>query len=224
MSNQRLSHRVRTAWVGAVAGAAAIAAASGCESDRPAIETAPSAAAGGVLGRPVVDAVTPLGEAALALGGSHQEDARPVALVFVSDVCPICNRYSPELRRLADDYADRVDVRLVYPLPDATPERLEEHSREYDLAGLTLWDPKQQLSRWSGARVTPEAVVLTPDGAGYRLVYRGRIDDWYVDFGKPRAAPTQRDLRDALEAVVAGDPAPFLQTKAVGCIIPTLPE
>jgi hypothetical protein len=64
--------------------------------------------------------------------------------------------------------------------------------------------------------VTPEAAVYTPD---HRLVYRGRIDDWYVDFGKPRAAPTTHDLEDALEAVLGGRPVADARTTAVGCFI-----
>ena len=48
-----------------------------------------------------------------------------------------------------------------------------------------------------------------PAPSGPRLVYRGRIDDRYVDFGTARAAPTTRDLEQVLDAIVAGEAVPL---------------
>jgi hypothetical protein len=70
----------------------------------------------------------------------------------------------------------------------------------------------------AAATITPEAAVFV-DG---RLVYRGRIDDRFVELGRERPAPTQRDLFDALTAIVAGKPAPHPKTQAVGCYISDL--
>jgi len=53
-------------------------------------------------------------------------------------------------------------------------------------------------------------------------VYRGRIDDRYVDFGRARAAPTSRDLREVLQALARGGPVAPRTTAAVGCSIPQL--
>jgi hypothetical protein len=55
------------------------------------------------------------------------------------------------------------------------------------------------------------------------LVYLGRIDNRYVGFGKRREQVTAHDLRDALEAVLAGRPVPRRRTEAVGCDIPDIP-
>jgi hypothetical protein len=52
------------------------------------------------------------------------------------------------------------------------------------------------------------------------VLYRGRIDDRVADFGKRRVEPTRRDLRLALDAILAGKPVPARRTKAVGCYIP----
>ena len=57
---------------------------------------------------------------------------------------------------------------------------------------------------------------------GLELVYRGRIDDRYVDFGNTRARATQHDLRQALDAVLSGEPVANPRTKAVGCFIADL--
>ena len=53
-----------------------------------------------------------------------------------------------------------------------------------------------------------------------RLLYRGRIDDRVADFGKRRVEPTRRDLRLALDDILAGKPVQTRLTKAVGCYIP----
>ena len=56
-----------------------------------------------------------------------------------------------------------------------------------------------------------------------KIVYRGRINNFYEDFGKPRRVITQHDLRDALKAVLAGQPAPNPRGECIGCFIPKLP-
>jgi hypothetical protein len=59
-------------------------------------------------------------------------------------------------------------------------------------------------------------------GAGPRMLYRGRIDDRYVDFGRARPAPTTRDLREVLQALAAGSTLTLRTTPVVGCFIPPL--
>ena len=54
------------------------------------------------------------------------------------------------------------------------------------------------------------------------MLYRGRIDDRYIEFGKDRPQPTVRDLERSLEAILAGKPVPVAETRAVGCILAEL--
>ena len=63
--------------------------------------------------------------------------------------------------------------------------------------------------------MTPEVAVYTSTGR----VYRGRIDDLYVNIGEARREPTRRDLRDALDASIAGRAVAQAETIAVGCFI-----
>ena len=56
-------------------------------------------------------------------------------------------------------------------------------------------------------------------GRAGKLEYLGRIDDQYPGLGKKRTAPSQRDLRNALDAVVAGRSVKVARTEAVGCSI-----
>jgi hypothetical protein len=56
-------------------------------------------------------------------------------------------------------------------------------------------------------------------GAGGAVLYRGRIDDRYIEFGKDRPQPTERTLERALEAIVQGKPVAARETQAVGCFL-----
>jgi hypothetical protein len=67
--------------------------------------------------------------------------------------------------------------------------------------------------------VTPEAAVFDARG---RVVYRGRIDDRYVDFGLDRPEPTSRDLERAIQDLLAGRSVAVPRTQAVGCILADL--
>ena len=140
--------------------------------------------------------------------------------LFMRSDCPISNRYAPELRRLHESFAPRgVRFWLVYVDPREKPESIQRHAEEYQVPGDILRDSRHDLVRLTGARVTPEAAVFD---AGGSLVYRGRIDDRYPDFGKARAKPNRRDLMLALESVLQGEPVAEPETRAVGCFIADL--
>ena len=146
--------------------------------------------------------------------------ARATVFIFLRSDCPISNRYAPELQRIYESFSDRdVDFWLVYPDPDETPETIRRHLDEYGHRGRPTRDPTHALVRRTAATITPEAAVFSPAGD---LVYRGRIDDRFVDFGKTRAAATRHDLVDAITATLEGRPVERPRTRAVGCFIPKL--
>lgn len=138
-------------------------------------------------------------------------------LVFVSNDCPIANRYAPEIRRIAREYGRLgVGFWVVHPLADETEASIREHTREYGLPGTVVRDPERRLVGLLGIRVTPEVAVV--DGEG-RLRYRGRVDDRYPALGQKRAKATRRDLCEALDAVLAGREVAEARTRAVGCVL-----
>lgn len=145
-------------------------------------------------------------------------NANAVLLLFVSSSCPICNRYAPEFRRLHERFASRgVKIWRVYPDADDTATVIQEHQREFSLPAEALRDPGHALVKLAGVQVTPEVALFLPGGT---RVYRGRIDDWYTDFGKSRPEPARHDLQEALEAVLAGRAVSNATTTAIGCQIP----
>lgn len=143
---------------------------------------------------------------------------KATVLLFVTNDCPITNSYAPEIKRICDTYtAKKVAFYLVYADPELKAPVVRQHVKDYRLPCTALLDPKHYLVKLTQATTTPEAVVLAPDG---KRLYRGRIDDRYIDFGKARFAASTHDLRDALDAVLQGKPVVHPTTRAVGCAIP----
>ena len=138
-------------------------------------------------------------------------------LIFVSTDCPVSNRYAPEIKRLYDEFTPRgVRFRLVYPNPLDDESTISKHRLAFGYPPIAERDSGHSLVKAAGATITPEAVIVD---TRERVVYRGRIDDWFVELARERPAPTQRDLRNALTAVLAGKPVSPSRTQAVGCFI-----
>jgi len=145
------------------------------------------------------------------------DDCKAVVLLFVGYDCPISNGYAPEVVRICKEYMPKkVAFCVVYADADISRDEARKHAKEYGYCCPAILDPEMKLARQVGATVKPEAAVLSPQG---ELLYRGRINDLHTDFGKKRPQPTTHDLRDTLDAVLAGKPVPAARTKAIGCYI-----
>jgi peroxiredoxin len=140
-----------------------------------------------------------------------------VVLLFVSTDCPLSNRYVPELNRIESSYTAR-GVAFYAVQGDATVPvgDVKKHVKEFAYAFPYLLDPAESLAAFTGATNTPEAAVLSPRG---ELLYLGRIDNRLQDYGQERVQVTEFDLRETLDAILAGKPVPHPRTKALGCAI-----
>jgi len=138
-------------------------------------------------------------------------------LVFTTTDCPISNRYAPVIQDLASRFEKQgIGFTLVYPVGTDTPDVIRGHIKKFGYALPATRDTGHELVTHTGVKVTPEVAVI---GAGGRVLYRGRIDDRYVAFGKDRPQPTERTLERALEAIVQGKPVAVRETQAVGCFL-----
>ena len=143
--------------------------------------------------------------------------ARATVLLFTATECPISDRYAPEVRRLAARFgAAGVRFWVVYANAGEQAAAARDHAAAFGYGLPVALDPQGQLADRAGANVTPEAAVFDASG---QLVYHGRIDDRYVDFGIDRREPTTHDLADAVTAVLAGAPVAHPVVPAVGCAI-----
>jgi thiol-disulfide isomerase/thioredoxin len=141
--------------------------------------------------------------------------AKPVVLVFVRTDCPISNRYAPLIQQMSAEYGKKVRFWLVYPSETASAEKIRQHDREYGYKLPALRDPQHALVAQAQVRITPETAVFD---ARHRLIYHGRIDNLYEDFGRARYAATTHELEEAIKAALSGK-APPANQPGVGCFI-----
>jgi peroxiredoxin len=142
---------------------------------------------------------------------------RAIVLFFVIHDCPLSNSYVPEMNRIDTAYRGRgVRVYAVQADIGAPAAVTAEYARTYRFGFPLLLDPQQSLVRLTGATVTPQAVVLSPTG---QVQYRGRIDNRIEGFGSRRPEATVHDLRDALDAILAGHRPAVQFTRSIGCAI-----
>jgi hypothetical protein len=147
-----------------------------------------------------------------------QPDSKAAVLLFLLPDCPISNAYVPEIKRICADYGPKkIAAFVVHADPDVTAERAKEHAKEYGFTCPIVCDPGHRLVARAGVTIAPEVAVVSPAG---KVLYRGRIDNWYASLGQRRAEPTEHDLRNALDAIVEGRAVPVVTTQAIGCYLP----
>jgi hypothetical protein len=147
-------------------------------------------------------------------------DAVATVLIFTMQDCPIANSYVPTLNKLIREYRPRgIRFLLVHVDPHITDESARKHAEEYQIEATVVIDRRHEWVEHAGATKSPEVAVFLPDG---QILYSGRIDDSYAGLGKRRTHISSNDLRDTIDAILAGRPVAPRKTEAVGCFIPTL--
>jgi peroxiredoxin len=136
-----------------------------------------------------------------------------VVLMFIATQCPYSNAYNDRMRDMAAAYAKKGI--LFVGINSNKTESVEEtaaHAKQHGFAFPVLKDPGNKVADLYDARRTPEVYVIGKDG---KLLYHGRIDDNSDDASKV----TSPDLKNALDALLAGKSVARAETKAFGCTI-----
>jgi hypothetical protein len=142
-----------------------------------------------------------------------------VVLVFLRGDCPVSSRYAPVSQQTSKQFAEQASFWLVYPDKSESPATIRKYLQDYGYHQPALRDPDHALVKLGHAQITPEVAVFDRNR---QLVYDGRIDDWYVDLGRARPAPTTHELEDAIRATLAGKPVAKREVRGVGCYISDL--
>jgi redoxin len=140
-------------------------------------------------------------------------------LVFVRRDCPVSSRYAPVIQEISKQHADSASFWLVFPDKSESPQAIRKYLQDYGYRLPGLRDPQHALVKLGRVQITPEVAVFD---RGRQLVYEGRIDDWFVDLGRARSAPTTHELDDAIRAALAGKPVAKGEVRGVGCYISDL--
>jgi peroxiredoxin len=133
-------------------------------------------------------------------------------LIFISVQCPVSNAYNERMEKLAQDYkAKGINVVGINSNATESSDEVKSHAASHNLTFPILKDPGNKIADIFGAEHTPEAFLLD---AGNKLVYRGRIDN-----SRSGATISANDLRDAMDATLAGKPVAKSRVDAFGCSI-----
>ncbi len=165
----------------------------------------------GAIGSTVADFKLPDADgkehALSSLKGKHG-----VVLIFVSTGCPVSNAYNERMEKLAQEYKARgVAVVGINANAAETLDAIKQHSAQQKFSFPVLKDKGNVVADQLDAKVTPEAYFLD---ASMKLVYRGRIDN-----SRNGDSISATELRDAIEAVLAGKPVEKAEALAFGCSI-----
>ena len=139
--------------------------------------------------------------------------ARAVVVVFDATRCPYAKGYKGRLAAMGKEYGPKGIAFVTINSNKTEPQ--EEVAADAKKAGFgfpVLKDEGNKVADLYGAQKTPEVYVLDPKGT---LLYRGRIDENHEEPEKV----TSPDLKNTLEAILAGKPVPKAETKAFGCTI-----
>ena len=135
--------------------------------------------------------------------------------IFVLKDCPVANQYAPEIKRIIQTYRPKgVQFLMYFEDQDVSLAQATKHANDYGIQVSTTIDKKNINARRLHVTTSPTAVVTTPDG---KILYEGRIDNTYASVSQRRRSATTHELRDALDAVVAGKPVKVSNAAAVGC-------
>ncbi|HEX8720108.1 MAG TPA: thioredoxin family protein [Pyrinomonadaceae bacterium] len=172
---------------------------------------APDANAGVAIGAVVPDFTLPDAD-----GREHSlaslKGKSGTLLIFIATRCPISNAYNERMQKLADDYrAKGFNVVGINSNSTEPAAEVKQHAAEKGLTFAILKDPNNKVADRFNAQVTPEAYLLDASG---KLVYHGRIDNSRYGY-----VITSNNLRDAVEATLAGKPVGKAEAKAFGCSI-----
>lgn len=133
-------------------------------------------------------------------------------LIFISAQCPMVKAYAERIEKLAQDYRARgVNVVGINSNATESVDYMKQQIANEKFSFVVLKDKGNKIADMLGAEKTPEVYFLD---AANTLVYHGRIDN-HRDISLVQS----NDLRDAIEATLAGKPVVKTEAAAFGCSI-----
>ena len=140
-------------------------------------------------------------------------------VMFICNHCPFVKHVAEELSALGREYLSKrvsfiaISSNDISKYPDDAPEKMTLFAKEYGFVFPYLFDETQSVARAYDAACTPDFYLFDRE---MKLVYRGQLDDSRPDNGVP---VTGRDLRRAIDQLIAGEPIDSNQTPSLGCNI-----
>ena len=146
-------------------------------------------------------------------------DQPALLVLFICNHCPYVKHIRAGLAQLARDYLPKqvaiagINSNDVENYPDDSPAKMKEESKSAGYLFPYLYDESQAVAKAYRAACTPDIYLFDKNR---KLVYRGQLDESRPGNGIP---VTGKDLRAALDAVLAGRPVSANQKASMGCNI-----
>jgi len=140
-------------------------------------------------------------------------------VVFICNHCPYVLHINNELVRIAKEYKPKgvsiitISSNDIVNYPQDRPELMKEHAKNVGYTFPYLYDESQDVARAYDAACTPDPFLFDAD---LKCVYRGQLDE-----SRPKndIPVTGKDLRNALDALLADKPVSENQVPSIGCNI-----
>lgn len=145
--------------------------------------------------------------------------SKALLVIFLCRHCPYVVHVREEILRIAADYQPKglsmiaICSNDAVAYPDDAPEKLREMAVEHQFPFPLLYDETQSVARAYDAVCTPDFFLYD---SNRRLAYRGRLDESTPGNKLP---VTGREMRIALDAILAGQSPPTPQKPSIGCSI-----
>ncbi|MDT8394206.1 MAG: thioredoxin family protein [Bacteroidales bacterium] len=140
-------------------------------------------------------------------------------IMFICNHCPYVKHVIEGIVRLAEDYIPKgiafiaISSNDVENYPDDSPEKMNSFAKKHNFPFPYLYDETQDVARAYSAACTPDFNIFDGD---LKCVYRGQLDNSRPGNNKPVSG---KDMREALDALLAGDEVSRDQIPSVGCNI-----
>ena len=145
-------------------------------------------------------------------------DKNVLVIIFMCNHCPYVKAVLQRLIALQAETAHQgvqligINSNDVDRYPDDSMENMQKITKEKGINFPYLLDVSQEMAKTYDAVCTPDIYVY---GTERKLLYRGRIDDNWEHEEKV----TQRNLKEAVDCIVAGKKVPDKQISSIGCSI-----
>jgi peroxiredoxin len=141
---------------------------------------------------------------------TDHKDSKAIVIMFIATQCPVSNAYNERMAALEKDYRGKGITFLgVNSNKQESIEEIREHAAKHEFGFPVLKDHKNLIADKFKASFTPEIYVLN---GSLDIVYHGRIDD-----NQRVEKVNVKDLRVALDEILAGKAVTTTRTKAFGC-------
>ncbi len=150
---------------------------------------------------------------------SDFRDMQALVIIFMCNHCPYVKHVAPELTRVSNEYMPKgvsfvgISSNDVVAHPEDSPEMMKAEAAKQGYKFPYVYDADQSIAMVYNAACTPDIFVFD---SAHRLVYRGQLDDSRPKTDKPL---TGKDLRAALDCILAGKVVSSEQRPSIGCNI-----